>query len=83
MLLPLAVGVSLCEPLVACVPVQAPLAVQEVALVDDQFNVALWPTAIAVGLTERVTVGAAGLTVLAVNTADELTLPPAPIQVSV
>jgi hypothetical protein len=56
-LLPLCVGLSLSVPLVACVPVQAPLAVQEVAFVEDHVNVACSPTVMVVGATERVTVG--------------------------
>jgi hypothetical protein len=43
---PLAVGVTVCEPLVASVPLQLPLAVQLVASVDDQVSVAVLPTAI-------------------------------------
>jgi hypothetical protein len=42
-------------------PVQAPDAVQAVALVADQFNVALLPLLIALGPTLRLTVGAADL----------------------
>jgi hypothetical protein len=54
---PAAAGVSDCVPLVFCVPLQAPLAVHEVALVDDQVNVALEPRVMAAELKERVTVG--------------------------
>ena len=80
MLLPFAVGLSLWVPLVACVPAQAPLAVQEVALLEDQVSVALCPSVIEVGLTESVMVGVAALTV---NVAEAFALPPAPEQVSV
>ena len=76
---PAAVGVTVSVPLVAWVPLQAPLAVQDVAFVEDQVSVALCPSVIDVGLIERVTVGAAALTV---NVADAVALPPAPLQVS-
>ena len=76
---PAAVGVTVSVPLVGCVPLQAPLAVQDVAFVEDQVSVALCPSVIDVGLIERVTVGAAALTV---NVADAVALPPAPLQVS-
>jgi hypothetical protein len=62
------------------VPVQAPLAVHDVAFVEDQVSVALCPSVIEAGLIERVTVGAAAFTV---NAADAFALPPAPLQVSV
>ena len=58
MLLPLCGGLSACVPRVACAPLQAPLAVQEVASVEDQVSVALAPTVMVVGATEIVTVGA-------------------------
>ena len=58
--MPAALGVTFKVPLVFWVPLQAPLAVQEVAFIDDQVSVALWPSAIEVGSTERVTVGAGG-----------------------
>jgi hypothetical protein len=79
---PAALGVTTMVPLVACVPVHAPLAVQEVALVEDQVSVALCPTMIEVGLTVRVTVGA-GVAAVTVKAADALALPPAPVQVRV
>ena len=47
-----------CEPLTASVPDQAPEAVHEVALVDDQLKVELVPLATVLGLAVRVTVGA-------------------------
>jgi hypothetical protein len=68
-------------PLVLCVPLQAPLAVQEVALVELQVSVALLPSLIVVGETEIVTVAAAGA--FTVTVADALALPPLPMQVSV
>ena len=51
-----------CEPFTAFGPDQAPAAVQAVALVADQFNVALLPLEMALGPTERVTVGVGDLT---------------------
>ena len=44
-------------PLVACVPVQAPLAVQALALVDDQLSAANSPGFVVLGVTPIVTVG--------------------------
>ncbi len=67
-------------PLVACEPVQALLAVQDVALVEDQVTVALCPTVMLVGDTLIVTVGAAAFTVSA---AVPFTEPPAPVQAMV
>jgi hypothetical protein len=69
-----------CEPCTALVPAQAPDAVQAVALVADQFNVALVPLLIALGPTLRLTVGAADLME---TVADCPALPPGPEQVSV
>ena len=54
---PAVVGVTAWEPIVAWLPLQAPLAVQEVALLLDHISVADWPAVIEVGLTDRVTVG--------------------------
>ena len=67
-------------PLVACVPVQAPLAVHDVAFVEDHVSVELCPSVIEVGLTDRVTVGEAAVTV---NAAEARALPPVPLQVRV
>jgi hypothetical protein len=78
---PAAVGVSLIEPDTDSLPLHAPLAVHAVALVDDQVSVAEAPTVTDVGLTAMVTVGAGGA--VAVNVADALALPPAPVQVRV
>ena len=69
-----------CEPFTAFVPDQAPPAVQVVALVVDQFNVALLPLVTALGPTERVTVGVGDLTE---TVADWAAVPPRPEQVSV
>jgi hypothetical protein len=52
------VGLTLFVPLVASVPVQPPLAVQEVAFVLDHVNIELAPDAMVVGLADRVRVGA-------------------------
>jgi hypothetical protein len=69
-----------CEPLTARAPDQAPDALQAVALVADQLNVALLPLATVLGVAVSVTVGAEGVTdTVAVCTA----LPPAPVHVSV
>jgi hypothetical protein len=78
---PTAVGVSVAEPLVASVPLQAPLAVHEVALVDDHVSVALDPRVIGLGETEIVTVGAAGA--FTVSAAEALPVPPLPVHVNV
>ena len=45
-------------PLVAFVPVQPPLAVHEVASVEDQLTVEILPELILVGLADNITVGA-------------------------
>lgn len=50
------------EPCVARLPDQAPEALQEVALVEDQLRVALPPLETALGPTLKSTVGAADLT---------------------
>lgn len=68
-----------CVPLVALLPDQDPDAVQAVALVDDQFSVALLPLVIALGPTLRLKVGAAALIV---TVALCEALPPVPVQVS-
>ena len=51
-------GPVLSLPLVAFAPLQAPLAVQAVALVDDQLSVLAWPLSTLDGSAVRVTVGA-------------------------
>ena len=68
--MPPALGVTFKAPLVFWVPLQAPLAAQEVAFVEDQVSVALWPSAIEAGSTERVTVGAGGGEAFTVSCAD-------------
>lgn len=69
-----------CEPLRVFAPVQAPEALQAVALAEDQVNVALPPLATALGPTLRVTVGVGDLTE---TVADCEALPPRPLQLKV
>ena len=52
---PAVVGVTVCVPLAASLPLQAPLAVQSVPALDVQVSLALCPTPIVVGLTLSVT----------------------------
>ena len=66
-------------PLVALVPLQAPLAAHEVALVEDQVKVAEPPVATEAGLAPRLTVGT-GFPVVTVTVVDWLVVPPAPVQ---
>jgi len=47
-------------PLVGSLPLQAPLAVHEVALLVDQVSVALCPATMVVGCTPSVIVGVGG-----------------------
>jgi hypothetical protein len=65
---------------VCSLPLHAPLAVQEVAFEEDQLNVVGCPTKTLVGEAEMFTVGVGLVTVKA---AEELALPPAPVQVRV
>jgi hypothetical protein len=62
------------------VPDQAPEAVQAVALVADQVNVALLPLVTALGPTLRLTVGVGDLIE---TVADWTAVPPGPEQASV
>ena len=56
-------------------PVEKPVPVQEVALVDDHERVDDWPLVIDAGLTEMVAVGACAVTVtVAFALADALPL---------
>lgn len=48
------------EPFVGSVPLQVPEAVQEVALVEDQVSVELWPAVTEVGEALKATVGTGG-----------------------
>lgn len=68
-----------CEPVEALVPDQAPEAVQAVALLADQANVELLPLAIVLGLADKATVAAGGVTD---TVFDCVALPPDPVQVS-
>jgi hypothetical protein len=68
-----------CEPLIALLPDQAPEAVQEVVLVDDQVNADAAPLLTVLGAAEKLTVGAGAVTV---TVADCVALPPVPVQVS-
>jgi hypothetical protein len=61
-------------------PDQAPDAVQEVALLDDQARDAALPLVIELGLALKLTVGAGALTE---TVADCAALPPVPVQVRV
>jgi len=68
-------------PLVGSLPDQPPEAVQLLALVEDQLNIADPPLLTVVGLALRLTVGLTGAETLTVT--DRLALPPGPLQVSV
>jgi hypothetical protein len=57
------VGLTLFVPLVASVPVQPPLAVQEVAFVLDQVNIELLPDAMVVGFATKLAIDGAGAVV--------------------
>ncbi|MGD0732436.1 MAG: hypothetical protein ABR956_14340 [Terracidiphilus sp.] len=65
-------------PLVDSGPDQLPLAVQDVEFVEDQVSVELSPSAMEVGATEMLTVGAGGG--LTVSDVEPLPEPPAPLQ---
>jgi hypothetical protein len=67
-----------CDPLLALLLVQPPVAVHELAFVEFQVNVAVPPEAIVEGVAVSVTTGF-GTTV---TVALALPLPPAPVQVS-
>jgi len=70
-----------CDPEILFAPDQAPEAVQEVALLDDQVRVDALPLLIVLGLALRLTVGEGfALTATVVDCA---ALPPLPAQVSV
>ena len=66
-----------CEPETPLVPVQPPLAVQDVALVAVQARVALLPFVTVLGLLLKLTVGAPCLTD---TVADCVAVPPVPVQ---
>jgi hypothetical protein len=67
-------------PLVALAPLQAPLAAQALALLDDHVRVALPPELTVLGPTLSVTVGAAADTV---TVADCVAVPAGPVQLRV
>jgi hypothetical protein len=69
------------EPLVERGPLHPPLAVQDVALLDDQVSVELSPPAIDSGSAASVSVGAGGAVTLTVTLS--VTVPPLPTQESV
>ena len=66
-------------PLVALVPLQPPVAVHEVALVELQVNVEAVPLATEVGFAVSVTVGAGTTVTVAVAT---LLVPPVPVHIN-
>ena len=68
-----------CDPLTGMVPLQPPLAEQEVALLADQVSVELLPEVIALGPALNMTVGAP---CDAVTVAAWVAPPPGPMQVS-
>jgi hypothetical protein len=72
-------GPVLCDPLRARAPLQAPAAMQEVALAALQCKVALLPEATAAGVAVRVTTGKGRTETVALAGA---LMPPGPIQVS-
>ena len=76
----------LCVPFTDSVPLQAPEAVHEVALVEDHVKVDPLPLATLVGLALIDTVGEAvvvGEAVLTVTVADWAVLPPVPVHVNI
>jgi len=75
-----------CVPFTGSVPLQAPEAVHEVALVEDHVKVDPLPLATLVGLALIDTVGGAvavGEAVLTVTVADWTVLPPVPVHVNI
>ncbi len=69
------------EPLVPFAPLQPPLAVHALALLDDQLSVELAPVRIDSGLAVSVSVGAGGAVTVTVTLLD--TVPPSPVHSSV
>ena len=61
--MPVCAGVTVSLPLVALVPLQAPLAVQEVALVESHASVTESPAVMLLTEGVRVATGVAALTV--------------------
>ena len=66
-----------CVPLVALLPLQPPVAVHDVALVELHVSVEAPPLATEVGFAVNVTVGADAMVTVAVAT---LLVPPVPLQ---
>jgi hypothetical protein len=76
-------GPVLCELLRALAPLQPPVAVHAVALVELHVRVAAPPAAMGFGLTVRVTAAGGGVTGVTVTVAvAALLAPPAPLQVN-
>ena len=69
-------------PLVVLLPVHAPLAVHELALVLDQLSVLLPPELMLAGVAVKLTVGS-GATAVTVMAAVCDAVPPLPLHVSV
>ena len=69
-------------PLIALLPVHAPLASQDMALVLDQLSVLLPPELMLVGVAVKLTVGR-GATAVTVMAAVCDAVPPLPLHVSV
>ena len=69
-----------CDPVTALAPLQASVAEQEVALVEDQVRVAALPLTTVLGLAEKVTVGACCVTDTVADCAE---VPPGPVQLKV
>jgi hypothetical protein len=67
-------------PFALSAPLQALLAVQFVALLEDQVSVALCPSVIEVGATEMLTVSGGLFTI---TTADAVKPPPGPVHIRV
>ena len=65
----------------ATLPDQPPDAVQELALLDDQVNIALPPFAMVLGPAVSLTVGA-GVGVVTETVTDCAAEPPAPVQLN-
>jgi len=68
-------------PLVVFDPDHAPLALQEVAFVEDQVRLEAEPLSTVEGLAVRLTVGAG--VAATVTVADFVSVPPAPVQAKV
>ena len=72
----------LAEPDVGREPLQAPLAVHELASLEDHVRDDVPPLATEVGVAESVSVGA-GVAALTLTVTDREALPPVPVQVRV